>query len=250
MTARLADIARAAGVSEATVSRVLNAKPSVAEGTRQTVLTALDVLGYERPAKLRRNSAGLVGLITPELTNPIFPAFAQEIETLLARSGYTPVLGTQTPGGIHEDDYTEMLLERQVSGIIFVSGLHADSTSEHGRYEKLTARRLPIVLINGFAADIAAPFVSCADSVASELAVQHLSALGHRHIGLAIGPERFVPAKRKILGFAQAMARYCAVTDVESLISVSLFTVEGGQVAATKLLDQGCTAIVCGSDLM
>ncbi len=250
MTARLADIARAAGVSEATVSRVLNAKPTVAEGTRQAVLTALDVLGYERPSKLRRSSVGLVGLITPELTNPIFPAFAQEIETLLARSGYTPVLGTQTPGGIHEDDYTEMLLERQVSGIIFVSGLHADSTSEHLRYEKLIARGLPIVLINGFAEDIPAPFVSCADSVASELAVQHLSALGHRRIGLAIGPERFVPAKRKILGFRQAMASHCGLGAAEPLIAVSLFTVEGGQVAATKLLDSGCTAIVCGSDLM
>jgi DNA-binding LacI/PurR family transcriptional regulator len=61
------------------------------------VLTALDVLGYERPSRLRERSAGLVGLIVPELENPIFPAFAQVIETVLAQHGYTPVLCTQTP---------------------------------------------------------------------------------------------------------------------------------------------------------
>src|SRR5215210_5588333 len=127
MRARLADIAAQAGVSEATVSRVLNGRPGVAEGTRQSVLTALDVLGYERPVRLRQHTAGLVGLILPELDNPIFPAFAQAIETQLAHHGYTPVLCTQTPG-VHEDDYTQLLLERGVAGIIFVSGLHSDTT--------------------------------------------------------------------------------------------------------------------------
>ena len=125
--ARLADIARHAEVSEATVSRVLNGKPGVAEATRQAVLTSLDVLGYDRPSRLKRTSAGLVGLVMPELTNPIFPAFAQVIETLLARHGYTPVLCTQTPGGVHEDEYVQMLLDRGVSGIIYISGLHADT---------------------------------------------------------------------------------------------------------------------------
>src|SRR5438445_761673 len=94
VVARLSDIAAQAGVSEATVSRVLNGRPGVAENTRQAVLTALDVLGYERPAKLRQHSAGLVGLVVPELENPIFPAFAQVIESALARQGYTPVLCT------------------------------------------------------------------------------------------------------------------------------------------------------------
>jgi LacI family repressor for deo operon, udp, cdd, tsx, nupC, and nupG len=139
--ARLSDIAIQAGVSEATVSRVLNGRPGVAGATRDAVLTALDVLGYERPARLRQHSAGLVGLIVPELDNPIFPAFAQVIESELAHHGYTPVLCTQTPGGVHEDDYTQLLLERGVAGIVFVSGLHADSTADPGRYSALRARR-------------------------------------------------------------------------------------------------------------
>ncbi len=99
VTTRLADIAAQAGVSEATVSRVLNGKPGVAATTRHSVLAALDVLGYERPVRLRQRSEGLVGLITPELENPIFPALAQVIGQALTRQGYTPILATQTPGG-------------------------------------------------------------------------------------------------------------------------------------------------------
>jgi len=110
--ARLADIAAKAGVSEATVSRVLNGKPGVADDTKQSVLTALDVLGFERPSRLRRRSAGLIGLVMPELINPIFPAFAQVIESALSQRGYTPVLCTQSPSGATEEEYVEMLLER------------------------------------------------------------------------------------------------------------------------------------------
>src|SRR3954452_7970569 len=171
--ARLADLARQAGVSEATVSRVLNDKPGVSADTRQAVLTALDVLGYERPDRLRKRSAGLVGLVVPELDNPIFPAFAQVIESMLAQQGYTPVLCTQSPGGVTEDEYVEMLLDRQVSGIVFVSGLSADTSADHDRYRKLLDRPLPIVLVNGYAEHLEAPFVSCDDRLAGDLAVTH-----------------------------------------------------------------------------
>src|SRR5688500_19562187 len=127
MRARLADIAQQAEVSEATVSRVLNDRPGVSSETRQAVLTALDVLGYERPSRLRRRSAGLVGLVVPELENPIFPAFAQVIDDALAARRFTPVLCTQSPGGISEDEYVESLLDHGVAGILFVSGRHADT---------------------------------------------------------------------------------------------------------------------------
>jgi len=61
------------------VSRVLNGKPGVSDSTREAVLTALDVLGYERPSKLRGQRARLIGLVLPELQNPIFPALAEAI---------------------------------------------------------------------------------------------------------------------------------------------------------------------------
>ncbi|MEH1100444.1 LacI family DNA-binding transcriptional regulator [Micromonospora sp. CPCC 205561] len=252
MRARLSDIAQQAEVSEATVSRVLNDRPGVAPETRQAVLTALDVLGYERPARLRKRSAGLVGLVVPELDNPIFPAFAQVIESTLAQSGFTPVLCTQTAGGVTEDEYVEMLLDRQVSGIVFVSGLHADTAANHDRYRALIARPLPVVMINGYAPGIPAPFVSCDDGEATELAVAHLVALGHRRIGLITGPDRFVPVQRRVAGFRAATGRLLGVdeTGLDELAELSLFGVEGGEAAAARLLERGVTGIVCGSDLM
>ncbi|MFG3437511.1 LacI family DNA-binding transcriptional regulator [Nonomuraea sp. NPDC047897] len=250
MTLRLADVAAQAGVSEATVSRVLNGRPGVAADTRQAVLTALDVLGVERPRKLRQHHAGLIGLILPELSNPIFPAFAQVIESALVPAGYTAVLCTQTPGGVTEDDYTALLLERGVSGIIFVSGLHADSRSDRARYVRLIELGLPMVLINGFRSDLDAPFISNDDTAALEMAVGHLVSLGHRRIGLAIGQERYVPTIRKTAGFERAMAEHVGVTDVSDLVVNTLYTVEGGQSAARLLIERGCTAICCGSDIM
>ncbi|WP_156725250.1 LacI family DNA-binding transcriptional regulator [Streptomyces apocyni] len=253
MTARLADIAAQAGVSEATVSRVLNGKPGVAPATRESVLAALDVLGYERPTRLRRRSAGLVGLITPELDNPIFPALAQVIGQALTRQGYTPVLATQTPGGSTEDELTEMLVDRGVSGIIFVSGLHADTSADMDRYEQLRGQGVPFVLVDGYSPKVQAPFISPDDRAAMQLAVTHLVSLGHTEIGLALGPQRFVPVQRKIEGFVAAMRDQLGLSpdDVgQRLVQHSLYTLEGGQAAATALMDRNCTAVVCASDMM
>jgi len=248
---RLTDIAAQAGVSEATVSRVLNGKSGVSGSTRHAVLAALDVLGYERPARSRQRSAGLVGLITPELDNPIFPAFAQIIERTLSMHGYTPVLCTQTPGGTSEDEFIQALVDRDVAGIVFVSGLHADTTASHERYVRLLAHSVPIVLVNGYADNVPAPFFSTDDRAAMRLAVNHLVALGHTSIGLAVGPRRFVPVLRKIESFVQVMTTVTGSADAAAkLIEYSLFGFEGGRSAAGSLIDSGCTAIVCGSDLM
>ncbi|MEU8686831.1 LacI family DNA-binding transcriptional regulator, partial [Streptomyces sp. NPDC048611] len=204
-TPRLSDIAAQAEVSEATVSRVLNGRAGVAAGTRRRVLAALDVLGYERPVRLRRRSAGLVGLVIPELTNPIFPAFAQIIEQSLAGHGYTPVLCTQMPGGATEDELVEQLEERGVTGIVFLSGLHADTRADPSRYARLASRGVPFVLINGYHPGIDAPFVSPDDAAAARMAVRHLAELGHERIGLAVGPARYVPSRRKAEGFVAAL---------------------------------------------
>ncbi len=246
---RLSDIATQAGVSEATVSRVLNERPGVADSTRQAVLTAVDVLGYDRPTRLRTTAVSLVGLVIPELTNPIFPAFAQEIEVSLAHRGFTPVLCTQSEGGIHEDEYVEMLLDRGVAGIIYVSGQHADAGTSPDRYNRLRERGLPIVLVNGFMEGVDAPFVSDDDVAAMDLAVNHLAQLGHERIGLALGQERFVPARRKVAGFRQTMDRLGLAVPDDHVVH-TFFSVEGGAVAASELIDRGVTAIVCGSDLM
>ncbi|TCP43869.1 LacI family transcriptional regulator [Tamaricihabitans halophyticus] len=248
---RLADVAEQAGVSEATVSRVLNGKPGVTENTRQAVLTAMDLLGYERPARARQRSAGLIGLVVPELNNPIFPAFAQHIERTLILRGYTPVLCTHSPGGATEDECISSLTDRGVAGIVFISGQHANVGGAHERYTRLLGEGVPLVLLNGCTENPPAPVFSADDGTAVELAFGHLRALGHERIGLAVGPERFVPALRKAAAFRELIGPLPGATeDADKLIVHSLFSVEGGQSAAQALLDRGCTAVICGSDLM
>ncbi|MFD7966925.1 LacI family DNA-binding transcriptional regulator [Streptomyces zaomyceticus] len=247
MTRRLAQVAKKVGVSEATVSRVLNGKPGVSEATRQSVLTALDVLGYERPTQLRGERARLVGLVLPELQNPIFPAFAEVIGGALAQQGLTPVLCTQTKGGVSEADYVDLLLQQQVSGVVFAGGLFAQADAPHDHYHQLAERNIPVVLINASIKGLNFPCVSCDDAVAVEQAWRHLASLGHERIGLVLGPGDHVPSRRK-LEAARAVAEAAGGSLPDEHIVRSIFSLEGGQAAATRLLDRGVTGIVCASD--
>ncbi|MEV6806614.1 LacI family DNA-binding transcriptional regulator [Streptomyces sp. NPDC051132] len=247
MTRRLAQVAAKVGVSEATVSRVLNNKPGVSEATRQAVLTALDVLGYERPTQLRGERARLVGLVLPELQNPIFPAFAEAIGGALAQQGLTPVLCTQTKGGVSEADYVELLLQQQVSGVVFAGGLYAQANAPHEHYEILAERNIPVVLINAAIEDMGFPAVSCDDSVAVEQAWRHLTSLGHERIGLALGPADHVPSQRK-LATARAMATAAGGELPDEHVVRAMFSLESGQAATARLLDRGVTGIICASD--
>ncbi len=254
MRVTLADIAARARVSEATVSRVLNGKPGVAAATRAAVMEIVDEHGYEGHARLVRRPAGLVGLVVPELENPIFPAFASAVAGGLSQHGYTPVLCTQTLGGVHEDEYVRMLLDLQVAGVVFISGIHANVDTDPRRYTTLVRRGLPIVLVNGYVAGVEAPFISNDDAASVDLAVGHLAQLGHSRIGLAMGPRRYVPVIRRIAAFPDAMARHLPgvldAAEADFLVDSTHFTVAGGTAAAGALLDRGCTALVCGSDLM
>src|SRR5271156_3254241 len=189
MTRRLVEVARKVGVSEATVSRVLNGKPGVSEATRQAVLTALDVLGYERPTQLRGERARLIGLVLPELQNPIFPALAEVIGGALAQRGFTPVLCTRTAGGLSEADYVEMLLEQHASGVVFAGGHFAEVAAPHDHYRLLRRRGVPVVLINAAIDSLDFPCVATDDFAAASQAFGHLAALGHERIGLLLGPE-------------------------------------------------------------
>lgn len=249
MSKRLAEVAHKVGVSEATVSRVLNDKPGVSEATRQAVLTALDVLGYERPTKLRGERARLVGLVLPELTNPIFPALAEIIGGGLTQSGYTPLLCTQSAGGITESDYVDLLLQQQVSGVIFLGGNYSQIDAPHEHYERLTRVNLPTVLVNARMDDLAFATVSTDDTAAAEQAVRHLHQLGHRRIGMLLGPADHVPSERKLAGARHVLAELGSPLE-DALVVRGLYTLESGQAGATRLFAAGATALVCASDLL
>jgi DNA-binding LacI/PurR family transcriptional regulator len=247
MSKRLAEVARKVGVSEATVSRVLNNKPGVSDATRQTVLTALDVLGYERPTKLRGERARLVGLFLPELQNPIFPAFGEVLAAALAQNGYTPVLCTQTAGGISEADYIELLLQQQVSGVVFVGGQYTQEDASHEHYQRLAELGLPTVFVNAPVDSLDFATVSTDDSVATEQAWNHLRQLGHERIGLVLGPRDHVPSQRKLAAARRAAERSGAPLPDER-IEHSHYSLEAGQAATTRLLATGVTGIICMSD--
>ncbi|MFD6289739.1 LacI family DNA-binding transcriptional regulator [Streptomyces sp. NPDC060205] len=248
MTRRLAQVAKKVGVSEATVSRVLNGKPGVSDSTRQSVLTALDVLGYERPTQLRGERARLVGLVLPELQNPIFPLFAEVIGGALAQQGLTPVLCTQTKGGVSEADYVELLLQQHVSGVVFAGGgLFAQADAPHDHYRQLAERRIPVVLINAPIEGLDFPCVSCDDAVAVEQAWRHLTLLGHERIGVVLGPSDHIPSRRK-LAAARAAAEAAGGSLPDAYVERSMFSLEGGQAATSRLLDRGVTGVVCASD--
>ena len=248
MGRRLAEVAQKVGVSEATVSRVLNNRPGVSDATRAAVLTALDVLGYERPTQLRGERARLVGLVLPELQNPIFPALADVIGDALAQNGLTPLLCTRTAGGVSEAEYVDLLLQHRVSGVVFAGGLYAQADARHEHYRRLSERRLPVVLLNAGIDHLDFPRVSCDDTVAVEQGVGHLRSLGHERIGMVLGPPDHVPSRRKLDAFRAVLdARDSAI---DSVVEHTLFSIEGGQVAAGKLIDRGVTGILCASDLL
>ena len=237
---RMSDLAASAGVSVSTVSRVLNGKTGIRENTRQAVLQAMTELGYDREKFQQRT--GVVGVIVPELSNPSFPAFTESLGQLFQPLHRTVIVAAG-PLGADEPSCIATLLDLGVDGVVSISGAAADAEADLAPYLRLAEAGIPTIFINGHTTELAAAFVNCssAESIASPVA--HLRSLGHERIGLAVGPARFLPTRRKSSAFLD-------LGFGKDSIERTIFTPEGGQVAAAKLLDAGHTAIICGSDLM
>lgn len=251
MATKLSAVASFAGVSLATVRRVLNDHPSIAQETRDRVLTALDVLGHERPAKFRHGRAGLVGLVVPDLQNPIFPAFVESVSAGLVKQGLMPVLCTRTTDGVSEANYIKLLMDHDVAGIIFIGSSSADAGPEYSR--ELRERGIPIVLINEADSNEGIRRVSVDDAAAVDQALDHLASLGHTRIGMVLGPVGHIPSARKL----GAYVAHCERHGVESgawreLVVHTGFSIEDGRAATTRLLAPGviCTALICASDAL
>ena len=123
------------------------------------------------------------------------------------------MLATQTPGGSTEDELTEMLVDRGVAGIIFVSGLHADTTADMQRYEQLRGQGVPVrprqrLLAEGAGARSSPPTTGRRCAWPSRTWCRWAT----RRIGLALGPKRFVPVQRKIEGFLRTMQEQLGLT--------------------------------------
>ncbi|MFK4122458.1 LacI family DNA-binding transcriptional regulator [Streptomyces longwoodensis] len=247
MNKRLVEVAQFAGVSEVTARRALNGSPQVAPATRERVLRALDVLGLPRPTAVAGERSPLIGVVVPDLQNPIFPAFAEAIAGRLNKRGLIPVLCTRTSDGVSESNYIDMLLAHNIGGIIFIGSSYADAGVEQGM--ALRDRGVPLVLVNPADENADAVRFSADDADAVRQALTHLTGMGHDRIGLLVGPVGHVPSARKLAAFAAFWkARGLPSTDWVPLVGHSLFSMESGASTAGGLFRKKATAIVCGSD--
>ena len=168
---------------------------------------------------------------------------------MLAQRGLASVVCVTGQGGMPEADYIDMLLERRVSGVVFVCTEHVGMNVDPTQYLRLLERGMPLVAVNGTPDILKIPCVSTDDAAAVELSVRHLASLGHERIGLITGEDENVPAARKMASFQRCMAQL-GRKDVGSLIERSMYTMEGGFAATSRLLGRGVTGVVCGSDVM
>ncbi|WP_010534202.1 LacI family DNA-binding transcriptional regulator [Brachybacterium squillarum] len=244
--ARLIDIAKAAGVSEATVSRVLNGRSGVNEATRRSVIETARLLGREVGTAATRTGP-LVGVLVPDLDNQVFTSWAERIEAELFERGADCLVAMRARTAEREREILQRFLSIGVDGIIVVSGHHAQEGGPIDHYREVTDTGRPLVLVNGVRPDLGAAYLSTDDEHAVRATLQHLEDLGHRRIGLAVGDERTWPVREKVRVFEEASPD----SDREERpVSYTDFSYAGGYEAARDLVARGATAIMCGSDVM
>jgi DNA-binding LacI/PurR family transcriptional regulator len=247
--ASLREVAQHAGVSLATASRVASGSLAVRPGTRERVEEAMRDLLYVPPG--RRAATGAIGLLVPELRNPIFPAMAQAMEARATEAGLATILCNTTSAAFREVDYVHMLLERQVDGMIFISCEMTHLAGEHDHYARLVDEGARLVFVNGALEDLDVPSVGVDERHAGYVATQHLIGLGHRLIGFVAGPPDYLPTREKAAGRAEALRDAGLPTD--GLVEHGDFTLEGGRRSLRALLTRAKerpTGVICSSDVI
>ena len=232
----------------ATASRVASGALPVRPETRERVERAMRELLYVPPG--RRPETGLIGVLVPELANPIFPALAQAIETRAAPDGLASILCNTGEAAFREVDYVHMLLDRRVQGMIFIACEMTNLRGDHGHYAKLVDEGARLVFVNGALHSLSVPSVGVDERAAGEIATQHLVELGHERIGFVAGLEHYLPTQLKATGRDSALR--ASGLDADGLVAHAPFSVDGGRRALADLLQRPGppTAVLCSSDLM
>lgn len=247
------DVAKRAGVSIATVSRVLNAPDRVAEETRTQVLTAIDELGFVPKFEARtraRKQIGRIGVLTPHFTADSFVDRLRGVSAALAGLPYELVVyDVATPA--QRDGYlTSLALTQQVDGLIII-GLPFDKTMA----SRLLTHQMPVVQIGTLAQPFSDRFdrIVTDDEAAGRMAADHLLARGHRRVGfVGTGVEADVApdfGTSNLDGFRQALA-LAGVPLPNAYVSLASFGLEQARQQAYRLLDLPSppTAIYAASD--
>jgi len=243
------DVAERARVSVTTVSHVVNETRPVSDGLRERVLAAIEELDYQPNVlarSLRRGKTHTIGMIVPDSANPFFAAVARGIEDTSFENSHSLILCNSDGDLEKELLYTDVLVEKQVDGILFVA---AGVSTEH--INALQARRIPVVLVDRDIPDVAVDSVLTDNARGGWLATHHLIELGHRRIGCIAGPSDLTPSADRVTGYSQALAE-CDVSVDQALVAKGDFQYESGYQAARQLLamDDPPTAVFACNDLM
>ena len=243
----MADVAREAGVSTGTVSNVLSGARRVAPGTLRKVERAIRELDY-RPnfaaRSLMRRQTMTVGMIVPDIVNPVFAGLLSGAEDALSQAGYAVLFGSSQNRIEKERRYLETFRDRQVDGMII------DIASDTDDAELATLRAgAPIVLVDHATPAWSGDSVRSDDEHGMALAVDHLVGLGHRRIALVNGEAIVTGAVRRQFGFESRLAHHGLEP---AWISSGTFTMSSGHEQAGALLasDAQATAVCAGNDVL
>lgn len=190
-------------------------------------------------------------MIAQDAVVGIVPGLVDGVLTALHRRDHLPVLCSQAHGAPREDHAVRRLLERGVSGLVFLFADHTDAAGNHEIYHQLAESEISHVLVGGAAFDTGTACISNDDAAGAEIAVRYLSELGHARTGMILGSSRYITTRRKREGFVATLAEWDISTEeADGLIMHSLDSEEAGFCAAETLLDRGCTGLICDNEAM
>jgi len=247
--ATIYEVSKLAGVSLATVSRVMNDSGKVSDQTRQKVLKAMQALDY-RPNTIAQSLASsrsnTVGVLVSEVHGPIFGVMLSAIEAELRQAGKFVIFAAGHSDANKEEEGIRFLTSRNCDALI----LHVEALPSQ-YFIKRRESLLPFVLINRFARELEARCISLDNELGGFLATKSLLEQGHRRIGYVAGPLKWADAAARLAGHRKALAEFGVPWD-ERLLVEGGYLVTGGAEGAASLLerDPRLTAIVCANDEM
>jgi LacI family transcriptional regulator len=255
--ATLRDVAAAARVHPATASRALNpdTKPLVSDETARRVAAAAAKLGYQpNPVaqSLRTRRSHSVGVLIPDLNNPLFPPIVRGLEDKLAAAGYVALIGNTDADVGRERMIFDQMRARRVDGFVLATAtLHDQILAE------AAAAGLPVVLMNRLSQDYAFPAVSVDNEQGARMAVSHLAQLGHTRIAHIAGPQEASTGVSRLRGFRDGLAQHRLVPDEDLIVYASRYTVDEGARCCRELLARrgprvapAFTAIAAANDML
>ena len=246
----LADVAKKAGVNVSTVSRSLNRETEgqVSKATVKKIRKIAEEMQYTPNTVargLRTRKSMTIGVIVPDLTNPIFPPIVRGIDSILFSRGYSALVVNTDNNAEIEDALFDSLMERQVDGLIIATG-----HTERSMMAKYHNQGVRAVLVNREASGVPYPSVIGDDAAGITAALEYLVKLGHKKILHLAGPSLLSTSSVRSTAFSNTSKRLGLTTKI---IKATALSVVAGEIAMNKFLDtspKSVTAVLAGNDLL